>query len=60
MDQSPRLLRPPRLLRRDESAATSIEYALICAAIGLIILAALNITGQQLVAMLTQLLTAFG
>ena len=47
-------------LPADESGATSIEYALICAGIGLIILAALNTTGQQLVAMLTSLLNAFG
>ena len=44
----------------DESGATSIEYGLICAGIGLLILAALHTTGEKLVALLTQLLTAFG
>ena len=40
----------------DDSGATAIEYGLICAGIGLAILAALNMTGEALVAMLTQLL----
>ena len=44
----------------DEEGATAIEYSLICAGIGLLILAALHTTGQQLVALLTTLLTAFG
>ena len=43
----------------DESGATAIEYSLICAAIGLVILAALQTTGIQLVASLTTLLNAF-
>ena len=47
-------------LPADESGATSIEYALICAAIGLVIIAAVNTTGAQLVAMLSSLLGAFG
>lgn len=41
---------------KDSSGATAIEYGLICAGIGLAILAALNITGQQLLAKLTYLL----
>jgi len=49
-----------RRLLRDTSGATAIEYGLICAGIGLVILAALNITGAQLVALLQSLLTAFG
>jgi Flp pilus assembly pilin Flp len=44
----------------DSAGATAIEYSLICAGIGLVILAALNITGTQLVAMLQSLLSAFG
>jgi len=52
------LLTSKRLLA-DESGATAIEYGLICAAIGLAILAALNTTGTQLVAALTKLLNAF-
>ena len=43
----------------DESGATSIEYGLICAAIALLILAALNTSGAALVASLTTLLGAF-
>ena len=46
-------------LPADESGATAIEYGLICAAIGLAILAALNTTGAQLIAALTRLLSAF-
>lgn len=42
-----------------QSVATSIEYGLICAATGIVILIALNTTGEQLVAMLTGLLDAF-
>jgi pilus assembly protein Flp/PilA len=44
-------------LPSDESGATAIEYALICAGIGLVILAAVRTTGAELVALLTQLLT---
>ena len=47
-------------LLADESGATAIEYGLICAGIGLLILAALQTTGVQLVAALTKLLNAFG
>lgn len=43
----------------DESGATSIEYGLICAGIGIVILAILRITGEQLVALLTGLMNAF-
>jgi pilus assembly protein Flp/PilA len=43
----------------DESGATAIEYGLICAGIGLLILAALRTTGEALVATLTLLLDAF-
>jgi len=42
--------------RDDRCAATAIEYALICAAIGLAILVAVNTTGEQLLAKLTYLL----
>lgn len=49
-----------RFLLADESGATAVEYGLIVAGIGLLILLALNVTGQQLVAMLTSLLSAFG
>jgi pilus assembly protein Flp/PilA len=44
----------------DDSGATAIEYGLICAGIGLLILIALGTTGQSLVAALTLLLSAFG
>lgn len=43
----------------DENGATAIEYGLICAGIGLAILAALNITGEALLAKFTLLLDAF-
>ena len=43
----------------DESGATAIEYGLICAGIALAILAAVNITGEALVAKLTYLLGMF-
>jgi Flp pilus assembly pilin Flp len=42
-------------LLNDKSGATAIEYSLICALIGLVILLATNTTGQALVAMLTSL-----
>lgn len=44
----------------DESGATAIEYGLICAGIGLFILAALNTTGQELLAKLQLLLSLLG
>ena len=44
-----------RRLRADQAGATAIEYSLICALIGLVILLATNTTGQALVAMLTSL-----
>jgi pilus assembly protein Flp/PilA len=44
---------------KDSSGATAIEYGLICALIGLAILAALNTTGQELVAKFSLLLGAF-
>lgn len=44
---------------KDESGATAIEYGLICAGIGLAILAALNTTGEALLARFTLLLDAF-
>jgi Flp pilus assembly pilin Flp len=47
-------------LLADNSSATAVEYGLICAAIGLIILAVLGTTGEALVAALTTLLDAFG
>jgi pilus assembly protein Flp/PilA len=43
----------------DESGATAIEYALMCAGIGMVILAALNTTGEALLAKLNLLLDAF-
>jgi pilus assembly protein Flp/PilA len=46
-------------LLAEKSGATAIEYGLICAGIGLVILAALNTTGAQLIAALTRLLNAF-
>jgi pilus assembly protein Flp/PilA len=42
-----------------EAGATAIEYGLICALIALAILAALNTTGEALVASLQTLLAAF-
>jgi pilus assembly protein Flp/PilA len=44
----------------DDSGATAIEYGLICAGIGLVILLVLGTTGEALVAALTMLLNAFG
>jgi pilus assembly protein Flp/PilA len=44
---------------RSDCAATAIEYGLMCAGIGLAILAALNTTGQELLAKLQLLLDAF-
>ncbi len=41
--------------RDDQSAATAIEYGLICAAIALAILVAVNTTGEALLAKLTYL-----
>ncbi len=49
-----------RFLLDDESGATAIEYGLICAGIGLLIIAAVGMTGDRLIALFTQLLTAFG
>jgi pilus assembly protein Flp/PilA len=43
----------------DKSGATAIEYGLICAIIALAILAALNTTGEALVAKLQTLVDAF-
>ncbi|MFA6266434.1 MAG: Flp family type IVb pilin [Pseudolabrys sp.] len=45
---------------KDQSGATAIEYGLICSAIGIIILAAVKTTGQQLLAKLTFLLNLLG
>ena len=47
-------------LAADESGATAIEYGLICAGIGLLILMAVGTTGEALIAALTKLLNAFG
>lgn len=41
----------------DDSGATAIEYGLMCAGIGLAILAALNTTGEALLAKLNLLLS---
>jgi pilus assembly protein Flp/PilA len=43
----------------DKRGATAIEYGLICAIIALAILAALNTTGEALVAKLQTLVDAF-
>jgi pilus assembly protein Flp/PilA len=40
----------------NDAGATAIEYGLICAGIGLLILAALNTTGEALLAKLAYLL----
>jgi len=53
------MLRTFKRLLAEESGATAIEYGLICAGIGLVILAALNTTGARLIAALTRLLDAF-
>lgn len=45
---------------RDESGATAIEYGLICAGIAVAILTALQVVGDNLVALLQQLLDFFG
>jgi len=53
----------PSLLKRfvaDESAATAIEYGLICAGIAAVILGVIYDLGASLVAKLTQLLNALG
>ena len=48
-------MRPPKhfLFLSYTSGATAIEYGLLCAGIGLLILAALNTTGAVLLAKLT-------
>lgn len=43
----------------DDTGATAIEYGLICGGIGLAILAALNTTGEALLAKLSLLLSLF-
>jgi pilus assembly protein Flp/PilA len=43
----------------DQSGATAIEYGLMCALIGLFILAAVHTTGQQLIALFSSLIGAF-
>src|SRR5262249_57747512 len=53
----------PSLLKRfvaDESAATAIEYGLICAGIAAVILGVIYDLGASLIAKLTQLLNALG
>lgn len=46
--------------RDDRAGATAIEYGLICAAIALAILVAVNTTGEELLAKLTYLLEMLG
>jgi pilus assembly protein Flp/PilA len=51
-----------KLLRRflrDESGATAIEYGLICAGIAVAILTALQVVGENLIALLQRLLDSF-
>jgi pilus assembly protein Flp/PilA len=48
-----------RRFLKDESAATAIEYGLICAAIAVAILTVLQALGTDLVAMLQRLLDFF-
>lgn len=45
---------------RDETAATSIEYALIAAGISIVIVAAVNAIGGSLNTTFTQVSTALG
>lgn len=45
----------PKHFLSDTRAATAIEYGLLCAGIGLLILVALNTTGAVLLAKLTYL-----
>jgi Flp pilus assembly pilin Flp len=53
------MLRTFRRLLADDAGATAIEYGLICAGIGLLILLALNTTGEAVVAMLQSLVDAW-
>ncbi|MDE5454477.1 Flp family type IVb pilin [Bradyrhizobium sp. CSA112] len=46
-----------RKFLRDESAATAIEYSLIAGFIALAIIAAVEMTGERLVALLESLLS---
>jgi Flp pilus assembly pilin Flp len=49
----------PSFLQNQRGSA-AVEYGLICAGIGLAILGALNITGQELLAKLAWLLSLLG
>lgn len=49
------MLAKTRVFLTNQSGATAIEYGLLCAGIGLLILAALNTTGAALLAKLTLL-----
>jgi pilus assembly protein Flp/PilA len=42
----------------DESGATSIEYGLICAGIAVALIAIINSLGENLIVLLSKLLTA--
>jgi pilus assembly protein Flp/PilA len=42
----------------DESGATSIEYGLICAGIAVALIAIINSLGEDLIVLLSKLLTA--
>jgi pilus assembly protein Flp/PilA len=55
-----RILQALKRFSRDETAATSIEYGLICAGIALAIITIIQSLGGNLVALLTRLLDAFG
>jgi pilus assembly protein Flp/PilA len=48
-------MRLPQSFLLDTSGATAIEYGLLCAGIGLLILVALNTTGAALLEKLTYL-----
>ncbi len=43
----------------DQAGATAIEYGLMCSLIGLFILAAVKMTGQQLITLFSSLIGAF-
>jgi len=49
-----------RLLRRDERAATSIEYALIGTIVSIVIMAALAVIGEDIEGMLMMVADGFG
>jgi pilus assembly protein Flp/PilA len=54
------MLRTFKRFLRDDKGATAIEYGLICAGIAVAIITILQGLGSNLVALLSQLLNAFG